>query len=75
MLAYRNPRLEAKQIRDFDKELPAVIDVTSPSACDRSRERIQCQVLQVAIVANVEGCPRMQEVGDEKVSIELPGGF
>ena len=75
MLAYRNPRLEPKQIGDFDKELPAVIDVASAGARDRSADWIQRQVLQIAIVANVEGGPRMQEVGDEKVSIELPGGF
>lgn len=75
MLAYRNPRLEAKQIGDFDKKLAAVIGVAVASASNRSRERIQRQVLQVAIVANVERCSRMQEVGDEKVPIKLPGGF
>ena len=75
MLAHRNLRLEAKQIGDFDKQLTAVIDVATASASDRSCDGIQRQVLQVAIVTNVERSSRVQEVGDEKVPIELPGGF
>src|SRR5438270_11040916 len=74
MLAYRNPRLEPKQIGDCDKELPAVIDIASTSASDGPCVGIEHQVLQVAIVANVDRGSRMQEVGNEKIPVEVPGG-
>ena len=67
--------LEPKQIGDFDKKLAAVIDVASARPRDCSCGGIEHQMLQVAIVTNVDRGSGMQEVGDKKVAVKLLRSF
>ena len=66
---------EPEEIRHFYKELPAVIDVTLGPIKSRQPRRVwhqaMIQILQIAVVPNINCSTRVHEVGDEEVGVEL----
>src|SRR5262249_53657199 len=64
-----------KKIRQLYKHLPTVIDERISGAQQAIGRRSQrtINVLQITVVANVNRRPRMQHVGKQHVTVELPG--
>src|SRR4051794_12398202 len=65
--------LVPEQITDLNEELTPVIDKSVPRAktSTRIRQQVRCEVLQVAVIANVERRTWMQQVSQKKIGIEL----
>src|ERR1700752_3655230 len=75
----RRTSLEAEKVGRLHEELAAIVDVVirCGEQAGRSRNQPTIEVLEVAVVANINCRARMHEVGDEKVGIdnELMSGF
>src|SRR5947209_6039229 len=66
---------EAQQIGHFYEELPAVVHETV-WRCEQAiypRKQAAVQVLQVAVVSDIDGGAGMHKIGDEEVGIEVLG--
>src|SRR5579871_5502234 len=70
----RQSSLKPEQIRDFHEELPAIVDVAVAGAQQIAvdiKAQWQGQVLQVAVVADVDRGIGVHQVGNEEIGIEL----
>ena len=69
--------LEAEQVRRFHEQSPPVI--LQPAAVQQVPIHVisqrQLYILQIAVVADVKRGAGMQQVRDQKIGIEIPGGF
>lgn len=62
-----------KQVRRLHKELTAVVNVavrSSQQARGRGNQ-VAIEILEIAVVAHVNCCPRMYQVCDQKIGIEV----
>src|SRR5579862_12918 len=69
---------EAEQVADLHKKLTAVVEKTAGGVGDvagRRRRRLNdVEVLQIAVVADINRRAGMHEVGNQEVGVELLGG-
>src|SRR5207248_6939325 len=67
--------LETEQVADLHEELAAVVEVAAGRICHeawRSRSgRNHIQILQVAVVPDINRGPRMHEVRDQEIGVEF----
>src|SRR5579872_6108659 len=67
--------LEPELVRHFHKKLPAVVDIPLRRVQPGQARRIPCQpmiqVLQIAVVSEVNRRSRMHQISDQKIGIEL----
>src|SRR3954452_3491518 len=74
-LLSKRPRSKAEQVADFHEKLAAIVQV----AVSRSRDvpgnrrilRDDCEILQIAVVSDVDRRARVNKVSHEKVGVEL----
>src|ERR1700746_2334212 len=69
--------LKTEQVRHLHKEQTPVVDQLIAGAHQASRRRRQqgrVDILQIAVVADVNRRSRMNQIGDQKVAVELLGG-
>ena len=67
-----------QQIRNLDKELPSIVQeaiLRAKQVSVRVELKRPVEVLQVAVVADVDGCPRMQEVSQQDVRVKALRGL
>src|SRR5260370_34506058 len=67
---------EPQQVRNLHEELPAVIHEIVPRRQQAGwcRYEAPVQVLEVAVVPNVDRSAGMQQISDQEVGIEVLGG-
>ena len=71
-------RLKAKQIRDFHKKLPAIVDVAIAKAIQVSawiKRQAGIDILQVAVVTEIDRSTRVKQIGEENVGVEILRGL
>src|SRR5215469_7902152 len=72
------PASKAEHVADFHEELAAVVH-ESPGGVGHVAGREgssldHVEILEVAVVANIDRCAGMDEIGDQEVGVELLGG-
>lgn len=69
--------LEPEQIRELHKQLFAIVDelVGIAHQLSSGHRRNYIQILQVAIVADIVRCPRIDLIGHEQISVEIFARF
>src|SRR5512140_3009528 len=74
-LTAHGSRLKAKQVTHLHEKLAAVVEIAAGSVGDVAGRDCgsgdDIQILQVAVVADVDGGARMHEISDQKVGVEL----
>src|SRR5579864_3964627 len=69
------PLLETEKVADFHEELAAVVDVPAGRVCHVSGRswgrRDHIQILQVAVIADINRGARMHEVRDQEIGVEF----
>src|SRR5215470_7275838 len=66
--------LKTKQVGSLDKDLPTVIDVVVPQAIQVAagiKGQAGIEILKIAVVAEIDGCTRVEQVGKEHVCVEI----
>src|ERR1700676_4763942 len=70
-----NQASKPEQIRQFHEKLPAVVDVALRRIQSRHPRRIRhkvwIQILEVAVVADINRSPRMHQISEQEVGVEL----
>src|SRR5581483_6911233 len=67
--------LGAEQVRDFHEELPAVIDecVRAGQQARRGRYQSSIDVLEIAVIADVDGSPWVHQIRNQEIGVDLFG--
>ena len=70
--------LEAEQVRDFNKYLAAIVNVVVAKPVQVAawiKRQTRIEVLQIAVVTEIDRRARMEQVGEEDIRVEIFGGL